>query len=97
MEDKRIIIIRNWFELKLVRNIQVFIRFVNFYWHFIQDFSKIAALLILILKTLIRNINSAINDKKKNCSDDKILKTTKSKSASSKSVFLTFETSLAFI
>ena len=35
MEDKRIIIIRNWFELKLIRNIQVFIRFVNFYWHFI--------------------------------------------------------------
>ena len=29
------------------------IRFVNFYWHFIQGFSRIAALLTLLLKVTI--------------------------------------------
>ena len=36
---------------KLVQDIQVFIAFTNFYWRFIQGFSKIAALLISMLKT----------------------------------------------
>ena len=34
-----------------IRDIQVFIGFANFYQHFIQGFSKIAALLTSILKT----------------------------------------------
>ena len=34
-----------------VRNIQVFLGFANFYQHFIQQFSKIAAPLTSILKT----------------------------------------------
>ena len=38
-------------ELKLVQDIQVFIGFAIFYWHFIQGFRKIAASLILMLKT----------------------------------------------
>ena len=41
---------RNWLELKLVRHIQVFLGFANFYWQFIQIFSRIASLLTSILK-----------------------------------------------
>ena len=51
IEDKRIKIVKNWPELKSVHDIQVFLGFVNFYQHFIQDFSKIAGLLISMLKT----------------------------------------------
>ena len=42
---------RSWPEPKLVRDIQVFLGFANFYQQFIQRFSYIALLLALILKT----------------------------------------------
>ena len=43
--------IRKWPELKSVRDILVFLGFANFYWQFIQGFSRIAALFTSILKT----------------------------------------------
>ena len=49
MEDERIKAVRNWLEPKLVRDIQVFISFANFYWRFIQGFSNIAAPLTSML------------------------------------------------
>ena len=51
IEEKRINVVKVWPEPKSVQNIQVFIRFANFYRRFIQGFSKITALLISILKT----------------------------------------------
>ena len=51
MEEERIDDVKTWPELKSIRDIQVFIRFANFYRRFIQGFSKITALLISILKT----------------------------------------------
>ena len=51
MEDERIEVVRNWPEPKSVRDIQVFLGFANFYWRFIQGFSKIAGPLTLILRT----------------------------------------------
>ena len=42
---------KNWRELMSIRDIQVFISFANFYRHFIQNFNRIAALLISMLKT----------------------------------------------
>ena len=50
MEDKKIEVVRNWFEPKLVQNIQVFIGFANFYWQFIRDCSRIVAPLTSMLK-----------------------------------------------
>ena len=50
MEDKWIKAVKNWPEPTLVRDIQVIIDFANFYWHFIQGFSRIATLLISLLK-----------------------------------------------
>ena len=52
MGNKRIEAVKQWLELQSVREIQVFLRFANFYWRFIQRFNWIAAPLILILKTL---------------------------------------------
>ena len=51
MEAERIEVVRKWPEPKSVRDIQVFLGFANFYWQFIQGFSKIAASLTSMLKT----------------------------------------------
>ena len=52
MEDERIKAVSNWPEPKLVRYIQVFIGFPNFYWRFIRDFNKRVKPLISILRTI---------------------------------------------
>ena len=52
MEAKRIEVIKDWPKPKSVRNIQVFLGFANFYWRFIQNFSKIAAPFTSMLKTI---------------------------------------------
>ena len=41
---------RDWPKSKLIRNIQIFLDFANFYQCFIKDFSKIAGLLTSTLK-----------------------------------------------
>ena len=68
MEEERINVIKAWPEPKLVRDIQVFIGFANFYRHFIQSFSKIAARLTLMLKTSLQPagtlLATAVNDSK---------------------------------
>ena len=51
MEVERIEVVKKWPEPKSVRDIQVFLGFANFYWQFIQGFSKIAAPLTSMLKT----------------------------------------------
>ena len=51
IEAKRIEVVKDWLEPKLVRDIQVFLGFANFYWRFIQSFSRIAALFTSMLKT----------------------------------------------
>ena len=51
MEDERIEAIRNWPKQTSVQDLQVFIGFANFYWRFIQGFSRIAAPLTSMLKT----------------------------------------------
>lgn len=51
IEGERIEAVQNWPEPKSVRDIQVFLGFVNFYWRFIQGFSKIAGPLTSMLRT----------------------------------------------
>ena len=51
IEDERIEAVKSWLELKLLRDIQVFLNFANFYQQFFQDFSRIASLLFFIFKT----------------------------------------------
>lgn len=43
---------KNWPKLKLIRNIQIFLSFINLYQCFIQDFSKIAALFTITFKIM---------------------------------------------
>ena len=52
IEDEKIKAVKYWFEPKLVRDIQVFLRFANFYWQFIQGFSCITIPLNSMLKTI---------------------------------------------
>ena len=52
IEDKKIEAVKQWPEPQLVRDIQVFLKFANFYQQFIQGFSRIAALFTVMLKTL---------------------------------------------
>ena len=51
IEAERIEEVKEWPEPKSVQDIHVFLGFANFYWRFIQDFNRIAALLISMLKT----------------------------------------------
>ena len=51
MEAERIKVVKDWPEPKSVRNIQVFLGFANFYWQFIQGFSRIVAPFTSMLKT----------------------------------------------
>ena len=51
MEAKKIEVVREWPEPKSIQDIQVFLGFANFYWQFIQGFSKITAFLTSMLKT----------------------------------------------
>ena len=51
MEDERIEAVKNWLKPKSVKDIQVFLRFANFYQRFFHIFNKIAGPLTLILKT----------------------------------------------
>ena len=52
IEDEQIKAVKNWPEPMLVRDIQVFIGFANFYWRFIRGFSRIAILLTFLLKII---------------------------------------------
>ena len=51
IEAEKIEVVKDWPELKSVRDIQVFLSFANFYQQFIQGFSRIAAPLTSMLKT----------------------------------------------
>ena len=50
MNSKRIQMIKEWFKLKTYREVQIFLKFVNFYRRFVYCYSKIAAPLTSLLK-----------------------------------------------
>lgn len=52
MEDKRIKAHCDWLDPQSIRDIEVFLRFPNFYQRFIQDFNQIATSLISMLRTI---------------------------------------------
>ncbi len=58
IKDERIKAVKNWPEPKLVRDIQVFLGFANFYYRFFQGFSKIAGPLPSMLRTENSSENS---------------------------------------
>ena len=60
IEEERIDAVKNWLELKSIRNIQVFLGFANFYYCFIQGFSKIAAPLISMLRMSLTSITQKL-------------------------------------
>ncbi len=50
MKQSHINVITSWSELKSVKNILVFLKFVKFYWQFIRKFSQIIAFLTDLIK-----------------------------------------------
>ena len=50
MNSKKVKVIAEWSVSKLVKEIQSFLEFTNFYQKFIQNYSKIAAVLTDIIK-----------------------------------------------
>ena len=40
----------NWETSICVKDIQIFIDFINFYWHFVQEFSKVVTSLIILVR-----------------------------------------------
>ncbi len=51
MEEERIEAVKTWSEPPSIKDIQVFLRFRNFYRQFIKNFSRIVLLLISMLQT----------------------------------------------
>ncbi len=56
MNLSRIDIIKTWFRLKMYQEIQVFLRFVNFYQRFIHHYSQIAKSLTELLRDSVKNV-----------------------------------------
>lgn len=83
IKDRKIEAMKGWLELKLIKDIQIFIEFANFYWYFIQSFSKTAALFTLMLKVLTSDIDDVVYNRRQNRFDKKISKMTKSKNTKS--------------
>jgi hypothetical protein len=54
MNPKKIEIIQNWQIPFCLIDVQVFIRFSNFYRRFIRDFSKIIALMVALTRKKVR-------------------------------------------
>ena len=54
MNSIKIEIITNWESSQNVHNVQAFFEFVNFYWQFIQYFSKIVWLLMNLIKKITK-------------------------------------------
>ncbi len=52
MEEKRIKVVHDWLEPQSVQDIPVFLGFAKFYQRFIQGFSRLAAPLTFMLKTI---------------------------------------------
>ena len=65
MNSKRIQIIKKWLKLKIYREVQLFLKFVNFYKYFIYCYFKI----ITSLTSLFKNSE---NEKRKVCLFDRI-------------------------
>ena len=62
IEEKQIKAVRDWPEPQSVRDIQVLLRFANFYQRFIKEFSRLTALLTSRLK-IVSTADLAVGDK----------------------------------
>ncbi len=56
MNLSRINIIKTWFRSKMYSKIRVFLKFINFYWHFIHYYFQIAKFLTKLLKDSVKDV-----------------------------------------
>ena len=110
MEDEEIEVVKNWHEPKLMRDIQVFLSFANFYWRFIQSFRKIAqpfasmlqtSSITKSLKNLLLSMDVAESDKvggdgDGDCKDGTVEKSPRSKNSNWATGYLTLNARQVF-
>ena len=60
MNLSRIDIIKTWLRLKTYWKIQVFLKFINFYWRFIHHYSQIAESLTELLKDSVKDVKMSL-------------------------------------
>lgn len=53
IKEEKIEVVKTWPQPKVIRDIQIFLSFTNFYWQFIKSFNNLVTSLILILKTIL--------------------------------------------
>ncbi len=58
MNSSRIDIIKTWLRLKMYWKIQVFLRFINFYWRFIHHYFQIAESLTELLRDSVKDVKT---------------------------------------
>ncbi len=56
MNLSKVNIIKTWFRSKMYQKIQVFLRFINFYWRFIHHYFQIAKSLTELLKDSVKDV-----------------------------------------
>jgi len=56
INSSRINIIKTWFRLKMYQEIQVFLKFINFYQHFIHHYFQIAESLTELLRDSVKDV-----------------------------------------
>ena len=56
MSSSKVNVIKTWLKLKMYQEIQVFLRFINFYWRFIHHYFQIAESLTELLKDSVKDV-----------------------------------------
>jgi hypothetical protein len=56
VDPDKISVVKNWTSPSTVKGIQSFLRFCNFYWHFIRDYGIIAKPLVNLTRTGIKYV-----------------------------------------
>ncbi len=60
INSSRIDIIKTWLRLKMYQEIQVFLRFINFYWRFIHHYFQIAKSLTELLRNSVKDVKMSL-------------------------------------
>ncbi len=56
MSSSKVNVIKTWLKLKMYQEIQVFLRFINFYWRFIHHYFQIAESLTELLRNSVKDV-----------------------------------------
>ena len=58
MDPKKVSVVNNWEITKTIQDVQSFLDFANFYWRFIEGYSRICTPLFNLLKTVNKDTDT---------------------------------------